>query len=55
MHELLRLHQDEPAAGHWGIQKTMNLLQHKFKWDGMRQDDEEYVKTYPVYQESAAP
>ena len=31
VHELLRLHHDEEVAGHWGVQKTLELLQHKFK------------------------
>jgi transposase InsO family protein len=53
VHELLRLHHDEPSAGHWGVQKTMELLQRKFKWDGMRQDIEEYVQTCPVCQGNA--
>ena len=55
VHEILRLHHDEPSAGHWGIQKTLELLQRKFKWEGMRQDVEEYVQTCPVCQGNAAP
>ncbi|EED14527.1 gag/polymerase/env polyprotein, putative [Talaromyces stipitatus ATCC 10500] len=43
VHEILRLHHDEPSARHWGIQKTLDLLQRKFKWEGMRQDVEEYL------------
>jgi transposase InsO family protein len=55
VHELLRLHHDEKVAGHWGVQKTLELLQRKFKWEGMRQDVEEYVQTCPVCQGNAAP
>ena len=55
VHELLRLHHDAEIAGHWGIQKTLELLQRKFKWEGMRQDVEEYVQTCPVCQGIAAP
>jgi hypothetical protein len=55
VHEVLRLHHDEPSAGHWGVQKTLELLQRKFKWDGMRQDVEEYVQTCPVCQGNASP
>jgi transposase InsO family protein len=55
VHELLRLHHDAETAGHWGVQKTLELLQRKFKWEGMRQDVEEYVLTCPVCQRNAAP
>jgi transposase InsO family protein len=55
VHELLRLHHDAEVAGHWGVQKTLELLQRKFKWEGMRQDVEEYVQTCPVCQGNAAP
>jgi RNase H-like domain found in reverse transcriptase/Reverse transcriptase (RNA-dependent DNA polymerase)/Integrase zinc binding domain/Chromo (CHRromatin Organisation MOdifier) domain/Integrase core domain len=54
VHEILRLHHDEPSAGHWRFQKTLELLQRKFKWEGMRQDVEEYVQTCPVCQGNAA-
>ena len=55
VHELLRLHHDEPTAGHWGIQKTMELLQRKFKWEGMRSDVEEYIHVCPICQGNSAP
>ena len=55
VHELVRLHHDEQSAGHWGVQKTLELLQRKFKWEGMQQDVEEYVQTCPVCQGNAAP
>ena len=55
VHELVRLHHDEQSAGHWGVQKTLELLQRKFKWEGMQQDVEEYVQTCSVCQGNAAP
>jgi RNase H-like domain found in reverse transcriptase/Reverse transcriptase (RNA-dependent DNA polymerase)/Integrase zinc binding domain/Chromo (CHRromatin Organisation MOdifier) domain/Integrase core domain len=48
--ELLNIYHDNPQAGHWGVEKTLELLQRKFKWSGMRADVEEYVKTCPVCQ-----
>ena len=55
VHELIGLHHDEQSAGHWGVQKTKELLQRKFSWEGMRQDIEEYVGTCPICQGNAAP
>ena len=43
VHELIELHHDEKSAGHWGIQKTTELLRRKFKWEGIEQDVDEYI------------
>ena len=43
VHKLIELHHDEKSAGHWGIQKTTELLRRKFKWEGMEQDVNEYI------------
>ncbi|EED18971.1 gag/polymerase/env polyprotein, putative [Talaromyces stipitatus ATCC 10500] len=55
VHKILRLYHDEPSARHWGIQKILELLQWKFKWEGIRQDVEEYIQTCLVYQGNATP
>ena len=55
VHELLRLHHNEPIAGHWGIQKTMELVQRKFKWEGIRLDIDEYIQACPICQGNSAP
>ena len=55
IHELLQLYHDEQTAGHWGVQKTTELLQRKFKWEGMRLDVEEYIQACPVCQGNSAP
>ena len=55
IHKLLRLHHNKPTAGHWGVQKTMELLQRKFKWEGIRSNIKEYIQIYPIYQGNNAP
>ena len=55
MHELLRLYHDEPTAGHWGVQKIMELLQRKFKWEGIKTDIKEYICICPICQGNSAP
>jgi transposase InsO family protein len=42
-HELLRIHHDDPLAGHFGIEKTAELLRRKFYWQKQFQDVEDYV------------
>ena len=48
--ELLYLYYDDQFAGHWGINKTKELLERKFYWPGMDTDIREYVTTCSVCQ-----
>lgn len=48
--ELMRLYHDDEHAGHWGVEKTLELLKRKFQWKGMKEDVEDYVRTCPVCQ-----
>ena len=43
--ELLRIHHDDPLAGHFGSEKTTELLRRKFYWKNMANDVQEYVKS----------
>jgi hypothetical protein len=43
--ELLRIHHDDPLAGHFGPKRTRDLLGRKFFWEGMMKDVEEYIQT----------
>ena len=43
--ELLRAHHDDPLAGHFGPERTSELLRRKFYWKGLSEDVEEYVST----------
>jgi transposase InsO family protein len=55
IHELLHLYHDDQFAGHWGIDKTRELLGRKFYWQGMSVDIREYVTTCSICQNNAIP
>ena len=42
--ELISRHHDEPLAGHFGIDKTKDLVGRKYYWPSLRKDIEAYVK-----------
>ena len=42
--ELISRHHDDPLAGHFGIEKTRELLARKYYWPTLRHDVEAYVK-----------
>ena len=42
--ELISRHHDNPLAGHFGIEKTRELLARKYYWPTLRHDVEAYVK-----------
>ncbi|KAJ2903488.1 hypothetical protein MKZ38_009887 [Zalerion maritima] len=46
--ELLQVYHDDPLAGHWGREKTLDLLRRTFYWKGMSIDVAEYVATCPT-------
>lgn len=52
--QLLRMHHDDPMAGHFGREKTLDLLARKYFWKEMRKDVEEYVKSCAVCQKRKA-
>ena len=43
-HEILYLFHDCPSAGHWGVQKTLDLVQRHYTWPGIAKDIREYVE-----------
>ena len=53
--ELLYLYYDDQFSGHWGIDKTKELLERKFYWPGLATDVREYVSTCQVCQNIAIP
>ena len=53
--ELLYLYHDDQLAGHWGIDKTTELLQRKFYWPSLATDVREYIATCSVCQHMAIP
>ena len=46
--ELLRHHYDDPLAGHFGVDKTLELMGRKYYWSSMKADVKEYVDTCDV-------
>ena len=42
--ELIGRHHDDPLAGHFGIEKTRELLSRKYYWPTLRHDVEDYVR-----------
>jgi hypothetical protein len=53
--ELLYLYHDDQFSGHWGIDKTKELLECKFYWPGLATDVREYVLSCQVCQNIAIP
>ena len=42
--ELINRHHNNPLAGHFGIEKTRELIAQKYYWPTLRRDVEDYVK-----------
>ena len=42
--ELISQHHDDPLAGHFGVNKTRELVGQKYYWPSLRKDVESYVK-----------
>jgi hypothetical protein len=53
--ELLYLYYNNQLAGHWGVDKTKELLKRKFYWPGLVSDVREYVATCSICQNTAIP
>ncbi len=41
--DLLKRNYDDPLVGHFGVEKTLELLSRKYYWPKMRGDIEKYV------------
>ena len=48
--ELLRRNHDDPAAGHFGKNRTIEVLKRKYAWPEVYKDSKEYVETCDVCQ-----
>jgi transposase InsO family protein len=51
--QLLETYHDCPTGGHWGRDKTLDLIRRRFTWPGIAEDVREYVATCPVCQGKA--
>ena len=46
--EIMRIHHDDPLAGHFGREKTELLIKRKYWWPGLSKDVEEYCSTCTI-------
>ena len=51
--QLLETFHDYPSGGHWGQDKTLDLIQRHFTWIRIAEDVRAYVTTCPVCQGKA--
>ena len=51
--QILETHHDCPSGGHFGYDKTLNLIQRHFTWRGIANDVREYIATCPICQGKA--
>ena len=42
--EVISRHHDDPLAGHFGIDKTKELVSRKYYWPSLKKDVENYVR-----------
>ncbi len=46
--ELISRHHDDPLVGHFGIEKTRELIARKYHWPMLQRDVKAYVKGYDI-------
>ena len=42
---MLKMKHDSLVAGHWGIEKTIELVSRDFWWDSLKEDVREYIRS----------
>ena len=55
LQELLYIYHNDQFSRHWGIDKTKELIEHKFYWPGLATDVREYVLSCQTCQNIAIP
>lgn len=53
--ELLRIHHDDPFAGHYGVNKTLSSIRRKYHWEGLEKETRAYVATCWACQHTKSP
>ena len=48
--EVMKLHHDDPLAGHYGVEKTLELLRRSWYWENMETDVRDYCRECDVCQ-----
>ena len=46
--EVINCHHNDPPAGHFGIDKTRELVRRKYYWPSLRKDIDNYVRGYDI-------
>ena len=46
--EVMKLHYNDPLAGHYGVEKTLELLRRSWYWENMETDIRVYYKEYNI-------
>ena len=52
--EVLRLYYNNPLAGHFGVNKTTNLIRRTYFWEHMDKDIREYIRECNICQRNKA-
>jgi hypothetical protein len=52
--ELIKLHHDDPLAGHFGVEKTQDLIKRKYYWRELDEDVKEYLEVCEICQRTKA-
>ena len=48
--EVVKLHHDDPLAGHFGVDKTLELIRRAYYWGGLEDDVRDYIRECDVCQ-----
>lgn len=48
-HKVISKHHNNLLVGHYGIEKTRELVAKKYFWPNLKKDVETYVKGYDIY------
>lgn len=51
---ILKRYHDDPLAGHFGVGKTLELVQRKYNWSGLKRYIEDYISECDVCQRTKA-
>lgn len=52
--EIIHMHHDDALAGHFGVRRTLELIQRKYYWQSLRRDVKKYIKSCPECQRGKA-
>ena len=47
--KVVKLHYDDPLVGHFGVNKTLELIRRIYYWGGLKDDVRNYIRECDVY------